>query len=164
MCAAPRPEAVAVRAEARVDERLQHLQQRLLDQPVHDGRYPQLAHPATRLGDAHTAYRIGPVTAVEQPSSNVGPRALEIFARVLHRASIDAGTSLVGFDVLPRRRHVLSGQRLPEQVTGPPVRLRMSRQRGFITPGFGRGFTASRPRAPRFPGLLMPCLAERHVS
>ena len=94
--AAPRPEAVAVRAEARVDERLQHLQQRLLDQPVHDGRNPQLAHPATRLGYAHAAHRLGPVAAVEQPSSNVGPRALEIFARVLHRASIDAGASLVG--------------------------------------------------------------------
>jgi hypothetical protein len=136
----------------------------LLDQPVHDARYPQLAHPATRLGDAHSAHRIGPVAAVEQPSSNVGPRALEIFARVLHRASVDAGASLVGFDVLPRRRHVLSAQRLPEQVTGPPVRLRMSRQRSFIARGFGRGFTTPRHRAPRLAGLLMPCLAERHVS
>jgi hypothetical protein len=48
--ASPRPEAVAVLAERRVDQRLQHLQQRLLDQPVHHRRYPQLARK--RLGEA----------------------------------------------------------------------------------------------------------------
>jgi len=54
--ASPRPEAVAVLAERRVDERLQHLQKRLLDQSV-DGRgYPELARPAPRLGYAHAAH------------------------------------------------------------------------------------------------------------
>jgi len=54
--ASPRPEAVAVLAERRVDERPQHLQKRLLDQSV-DGRgYPELARPAPRLGYARAAH------------------------------------------------------------------------------------------------------------
>jgi hypothetical protein len=164
MRAAPRPEAVAVLAERRVDERLQHLQQRLLDQSVHGCGYPELASPAPRLWYAHAAHRLGPVAAVEQPGSDVGPRLLEIFARVLHRASVDAGTSLIGLHAFPRAGHILSGQRLPKQVVCPPVRLCTSRQYGFITHGFRRDFTASRPRASRSPRLLMQCPAKRHVS
>jgi hypothetical protein len=164
MRAAPRPEAVAVRAERRVDERLQHLQQRLLDQPVHHGRYPQLAHSATRFRDAHAAHRRRPVAAVEQSLTDVGPRLLEIVPRVLYRASIDASTSLVGLDAFPRRRHVLSGQRLPEQVIDPAVRLCIPRRRCFIAHGFWRGFTAPRHHAPRLPRLLMQCSSKRHVS
>ena len=103
------------------------------------------------------------------PSSTVarmsGHALLQIFARVLHRASIDTGTSLVGLDALPRSGHALSGQCLPEQVIGPAVRLCMPRQRCFIAHGFRHGFTAPRPRAPqsalRLPELLMHCTAKR---
>jgi site-specific DNA recombinase len=160
----PRPKTVAMCAEARVDEWLQHLQQRLLDQSVHHSRYPQLAHPTTRFRDVHPAHRIGPVAAFEHPSANVRPRALQILGRVLHRASVDAGTALVGFDALPRRHHVLSGKRPLKQVTRPTARLPIPRQRCFIAHGLGGGLTASGHRAPRSPGLLMRCIAKRHGS
>jgi hypothetical protein len=72
--ASPRPEAVAVHAERRVDDRLQHLQQGLLDQPIHHRRNAQLPRPAVRLGYRHAAHRTGPVAAVEQCLPDVGPR------------------------------------------------------------------------------------------
>lgn len=142
MRAAPRPEAVAVLAERQVDERLHGLQQRLLDQSVQKGRCPQLAHSATRFRYANAPRRLRPVAAVEQSSSDVGLRLLEVVARLEHRASVDSGTSLVGLEAFPRSGHVLSDQRLPEQVTGPAVRLHMPRQRCFIAHGVKRSFTA----------------------
>jgi len=151
VCTAPRPAAVAVLAEGRVDQRLQHLQQRLLDQPVDHGRYPQLARSATRFRQAHPAHRFWLVRAIEQPLADVGPRLLEVFGRVLHRAPIDAGASLVGLDAFPRPHNVLSGQRLPQQVVGPPARLSVSRQRCFIARGFLAGFTAPATARPGLP-------------
>ena len=125
---------------------------------------PQLPGPAARLGYAHAAHRTGPVGAVEQTSPDVGPLALEVFPRLLHRASIDAGAPLVGFDSFPRRRHVLLCQCLPQQVLWPPVRLVMPRRLCFITPTFRRGFTAPFRRSLRLRGLLMPCTSGRHTS
>ena len=58
---ASRAEPVAVVGEARVDPRLQHLQQGLLDQSVGHRRDPQLTHPTSGLGNLHSAHRRGPV-------------------------------------------------------------------------------------------------------
>jgi hypothetical protein len=162
--ASPRPEAVAVLAQSRVDDRLQHLQQRLLDQSVHHGRYAQFALSASRFGYAHAAHRTGPVAAVEQLRPDVRPGGLQIHRRVLHRASIDAGAALVGFDAPPRRSHVLSGQRLPEQLASPAVRLCAPRRLGFIVPGLCSGFTLAPCRTPGSPRHLMHCLVEPGAS
>ncbi|MNY26536.1 hypothetical protein D3C86_1603920 [compost metagenome] len=56
-----RTKTVAVFTESRIEQRLQHLQQRLLDQTVGDRRNTQLAFTAVRFGDDHTLYRTGPV-------------------------------------------------------------------------------------------------------
>ena len=137
MRASPRPEAVAMLAERGGNQWLQHLQQGLLDQPVHHGRYPQLARATTGFGYAHTAHWRGPVAAVEQCRPYGHPPGLEVVARLLHRASIDAGAALVGLDAFPRRSHVLSGQGLPEQVHGPGARLFASRRRCLLMLEFG---------------------------
>ena len=74
MRASSRPKAVAVLAEGRVDQRLQHLQQRLLDQPVRHRRDAQFALAAARLRDLHAG---APAAAGTLPSSSccadVGP-------------------------------------------------------------------------------------------
>src|SRR5437660_9203684 len=56
-----RPEAVAVLAEGRIKNGLQHLQQRLLDQTIRHRRDAKLALAALWLGDRHPSYRTGPV-------------------------------------------------------------------------------------------------------
>ena len=80
MRAAPRPESVAVLAEARIEYRLQHLQKRLLYQPVLHRRYAQLAFPAIGLGNLHPPHRRGPVAAIEQLSPDVRPGGLQYTA------------------------------------------------------------------------------------
>ena len=62
---APRSKPVAVVAEAGVDLRLQHLQQCLLDQPIHHRRDAQLALVPIRLGNHHPGYRARPVLACQ---------------------------------------------------------------------------------------------------
>jgi hypothetical protein len=161
---APGPEPVAVRAEARIDARLQYLQQGLLDQPIHHRRNPQLPCPAAQLRNRYPAYRTRPVTAVEQSSPNDRPLRSEVLRRLLHRASIDAGTPAIGFDTFPCRRHVVLRQRLREQVLWPPVRGGVPRQPGFIACTLGLGFTSPPLLTPRLRGLLMPCSTKRHAA
>ena len=62
----PRAEAVAARQEIRLQDRLQHQGQRRLDHPVGDGRDPQAALLATRLGDHPLPHRHRAEAAVLQ--------------------------------------------------------------------------------------------------
>ena len=64
--ASSRPEAVAGVRKGRVHERLEHLEDRLLHQPVDHRWDAQLSHPAARFGDFHPADRLRSVTAVEE--------------------------------------------------------------------------------------------------
>src|SRR5207253_6851313 len=52
-----RSEAVAVLAEGGVENRLQHLQQCLLDQPIHHRRDAKLALATVRLWNQNSSYR-----------------------------------------------------------------------------------------------------------
>lgn len=56
-------EAVAVFTEGGIEQRLQDLQQRLLDQSVGNRRDTQLAFTAVGFGNHHSPYRTGPVDA-----------------------------------------------------------------------------------------------------
>ena len=58
--------------------RLQHLQQRLLDEPVQHGRDAQLALPAARLGNLHPLHRLRLVTSREQ----LLPKSLPVLPQV----------------------------------------------------------------------------------
>ena len=77
----PRPEAVAVLAEGGVENRLQHLQQCLLDQPIHHRRDAKLALATVRLRDRHPSHRAGPVRPRQQLLADRGPRRHAAVAR-----------------------------------------------------------------------------------
>jgi hypothetical protein len=70
MRGAARPEAIAVLTERRVPPVLQHLHDRLLDEPVQHRRNAQLAHPTIRLGDFHPPDRLRLVDPAQQLLSN----------------------------------------------------------------------------------------------
>ena len=63
---ASRPESVAVLAERGIEDRLQHLQDRLLDEPVEHGRNAQLPHPSPALRDLLPLHRGRSVASIEQ--------------------------------------------------------------------------------------------------
>jgi hypothetical protein len=54
-----RTKSVAVLAKSGIDQRLQHLQDSLLDQAVDYGGYPQFPFAAIWLGNADAAHRTG---------------------------------------------------------------------------------------------------------
>src|SRR3989344_447162 len=55
------PKAVGVLRDPRIEQGLQHLPQRLLDEPIRYRRYTQLAHSAIRFRNLHAPYRLWPV-------------------------------------------------------------------------------------------------------
>lgn len=87
---------------------------------------------------------------------------LEEFRRLINRQSIDASTSLVGFDAFPRRRHVLTRERLRKQALPPQAFLFMKRRTCFIACRVCLGFTLAAHDPLRFPGLLMRCISKIH--
>jgi hypothetical protein len=56
-----RAKPIAMLAERRIEPRLQHLQQRLLDQPIGHRRDAKLALASVRLRNRYPSYRTGPV-------------------------------------------------------------------------------------------------------
>ena len=61
-----RAKPVAVLVKSGVDPRLQHLQNGLLDKPVHYGGNTQFTFAAIWFGDADATHRTGPVRACHQ--------------------------------------------------------------------------------------------------
>ena len=85
---APRPKAVAVLAEGRIQNRLQHLQQRLLDQPV---RAPSGCPARARLRPLSESslllHRLGPVRPLEQLLADHGPVRRQVSGGLIDRPS-----------------------------------------------------------------------------
>jgi site-specific DNA recombinase len=63
---ASRPEPVAVFGECRVPSALQNLPHRLLDQTIQHRRDAKLSHPAVRLRDFHSPYRLWLLASTQQ--------------------------------------------------------------------------------------------------
>ena len=160
--ASARSEAVAVFRERRINQRLQNLQQGLLDQPVGHGGYPQFPHAASRFGYLHPAYRLRPVASSLQVFPYPGPVGLEILDRCVDRQSIHPSTAAIGLDTFPRQDHVLSRECLREQVGSPQAFGFRSRQPCFIASDTRQGFTLLSLGSPRSPRLLMRCTSKRH--
>ena len=160
--ATARPKAVAVFGERRVDQRLQNLQQGLLNQPVGHRRYPQFPHPAPGLGNLHAAYRLRPVAPRLQFFPDPQPVGLEVLARFPHRQSVHPSTTAIGLDAFPRPDQVLSRERPREQVNSPQAFGFLSPQPCFITSDTQQGFTSPFLGSPRLPGLLMRYTSKRH--
>ena len=160
--ASARTEAVAVCGEGRVNQRLQDLQQGLLDQPVGHGRYPQFPQATPGLGYLHPAYRLGPITARLQFFPYPGPVGLEIAGRFRDRQSIYPSTAAISLDAFPRHDQVPSRERLHEQVGSPQAFGLISRQPCFIASDPRQGFTLPSLGSPQLPRLLMRCTSKRH--
>ena len=73
MCAPTRPEPVTVSRERRVDARLHHLQQRLLNEPVQNSRDAELPYSALGLGDRDPPHRRRDVRAIATVPASLSP-------------------------------------------------------------------------------------------
>ena len=145
----PGPEAVAVLAERRVKQRLQHLQQGLLNQPIRHRRYAQLALASVRLRDRYPSYRTGPVRPPQQLVSYLRPSRDQMAGGLLNIQSIHARCAPVGFDAFPRLPQVLSRQRRLQQRRPCALGI-LSRAARFVAGRFAPGFTVRYPCPPRW--------------
>jgi hypothetical protein len=159
VCPPSGSEPVAVFAEGGVDQGLQHLQQRLLDQPIQHRRDAQLALAPVRFGNHHPSHRLGPVRARQQRLAGLRPTRAQQLGRVLDVEPVHSSRALVGLDTLPRRLLRSLSSAPPPAGCQPPhlrpcqpcARVLMGRAAGFVTGSFTPGFTV---RYPHPPGLL----------
>ena len=158
---APGTEAVRVRREIRLEDRLQHELERSLDHPVPDGRDAQPATLATGLGDHPLPHRERP----EGPGPKVRPQVGE------ERSSPRPARYVGRLAVDPRRaRAPVAPHPAPcnLQDAGSSTRLKRSTNRRFrswlptgaawpasAVPGVR--LSGRRPGAPVFTGDLLPC-------
>ncbi len=131
---------MAVFTKRRIDQRLQHLKQRLLDEPIHYRGDAQLAFAAIRFGDADATHRTWPVRAFHQLLPYGRPCGLQIVASLSYVHSVHPRCTFVRLHAFPRALHVLSRERLFQQRL-PCVLRFMSRGASFIAGRLGRGFT-----------------------
>jgi hypothetical protein len=99
---------------AQVDQ-LQHLQQRLLDQPIRDRRDAELALACARLRDRYPSYRTGPLRPLQQLVPDSRPRGDKVASGLFYVQSIDPRRPFIGFDTCPRSLQVLSRQNRRQQ-------------------------------------------------
>ena len=90
MSTAPRTKAVAVAREGRVEDRLEDLQQGLLDHPVQHSRDAQHPHSASGLRDFHLSHRLRLVAVTEQLLLDPGPVLTAIGHQLVHGHPVDA--------------------------------------------------------------------------
>jgi hypothetical protein len=150
-----------VLAEGGIKQRLQHLQQSLLYQPIHDRRDAKLALPFVRLRDRHSAHRLRPVRPTQQLFTNRGPLPHQALGHFVDPKTVDTSRALVGPYSLPCLLHVRSGQHCRKQ-SGPRVLRFMARAQGFVADRFRQGFTLLAAGPLRLRGHLTPCPPHRH--
>ncbi len=97
-----RPEAVAVFGKRWVPALLEHLQQRLLDQPVDDARHAEFSDPAIRLGYLYPFDRQRLVGSPEQLRPDVWPLLTQVVLGDVDGHPIDARTALIPSNAFPR--------------------------------------------------------------
>lgn len=75
---AVRPESIAVGVKVRFPDRGQHLCNRLLDKPVYDRRYSQLALASVRFGDFYPFDDLRSVVTTQKLAFDLGPILLQV--------------------------------------------------------------------------------------
>lgn len=121
---AARAEAVAVLAEGGINQRLQHLQQCLLNQTVGDGGDTQFPLTAVRFRDAYPTNGLWLVGAAQQLLAKLRPHPSQVFGGLGNIQPVHTCRSLVGLHALPCPLHILSCERLLKQAS--PCALRFS--------------------------------------
>src|SRR4051812_46639232 len=92
---AARPEAEAVLAERRVPQRLELLENRLLDHAINRGWNAKVARPAGRLRDGYPTHRLRLVAPLEQLSFDFRPARLENSGPLFDGDPVNAGAPLL---------------------------------------------------------------------
>jgi len=149
---APRPEAEGAVVKVRVEGGRQHLQQRLLDQPIQHRRHPQLPRPAGELRDLHPPDRLRPVSARLELRAHVRPVLHEPRPQLLRAHPIDASGTGVLLDTSERRREIPAGEETLPQARVGGVRRGHVRRRGAT------------PLSASTIGLHPPALPSRPLS
>jgi hypothetical protein len=129
--ASARTEAVAVLAEDRIKDRLQHLQERLLDQAVQHRGDAKLSFAAPRLRDHHTTHRLWPIRPLQQAVADSRPLGAQQLGRLVNVQSVHTCRTLVGAHLLQGSLKVLSRQNCSQQ-SRPCVVPGPRRGRGFV--------------------------------
>ena len=152
---------MAVFTEGRIDDGLQHLQQRLLDQPIRHRRDAQLPLAPVRLRNQHPSYRLRPVSPRQQRLSDLRPLRPQHQRGLLDVEPVRSRCTLVGLDPLPRPLQVLSRQRSLQQEASSRLRrcrpcalVFTRRAAGFVTGELTPGFTRRFPLPPGSPRHL----------
>ncbi len=148
-------------AEGGIKKRLQHLQQRLLNQTIRHRRDAKLALASVRLRKHYPSHRLRPVRPTQQLFADRGPLRAQPFGGLLDTETVDARRALVGPHPLPGLLHVLSGQSCRKQ-SRPRVLRFMTRAKDFVADRRGQGFTLLPAGPLRFRGHLTQCPPHRH--
>ena len=149
-------------AERRIKDRLQHLKQRLLDEPICHRWDAKLALASLRLRDRYPTHRLRPVRARQQLFPDHGPFAAQPVGGLVDIQPVDTRCTLVGPHPFPSLLHVLSCQCCYQQHWPRALRF-MSRARGFVADWIRKGFTLTYSRPLRRGGHLTLCPTHRHA-
>ena len=99
---APGPKAETRRGEVRVEERSQHLRNRLLDHPIDDGRNAQQPFPlSVSLWNLRAPDRGGLIGLVSYRLANARPVVARKRWELLNGHPIDTRSTVVGFHLVP---------------------------------------------------------------
>src|SRR6185295_15783489 len=157
-----RPKAVAVLGKGRIESRLQHLQDGLLDQPIDHGGNAQRTHSTPSLRDLPPQHRLRSVLPREQLLAQALSLPLPETPQLLPGHPIDSSTTLVLLHSTQRRLQVATLDHLLQQVAGSRATVSVCRQSRFTTPLSSRGFTPNQKRELQLPGHLVPCASKTH--
>ena len=97
-----RPEPVTVFGKCRVPSALQNLHHRLLNQSIQHRRDAKLSHPAVRLRDFYSPYRLWLVGPTQQLFPYRGPVLLQVARELSDFHAVDSRTSFVRLHSLIR--------------------------------------------------------------
>src|SRR5262249_12052491 len=111
-------EAVACIREGWVEQRLQDLQQGLLDEPVEHRRDAELALAPARLRDCHPSHRLRLVTPGEEFLAQPWPMPAQVNRQLLDRHPVDTGTARLLSNTLQRSQKVPAFAHLLHQAAG----------------------------------------------
>ena len=162
VCVASRPKTVAVLREARVESRLQHIQNELLDKAIEHRRDAKLAHPAVLLRYLVLAHRRRLIRPLKKLLAQLLPVRLQMRRQLVHRHPVDAGTALVLLHSRVRRLGVVATDHLFHEAVRSRAFVSTRRRRRFAASLCSRGCTPTPQREPQLPGLLAPFVFEAH--
>src|SRR5208283_1194467 len=111
-------EPVTAGVEGWLEDRLQYLEDRLLNHPVHHVWDTETPLPASGLRKPDPANVAGPVASRQQVATQGGDDRRRLRFRHFHRLAVHSWCSLVAYHFQQRRRQIGFGRHVFEQPTG----------------------------------------------